>query len=133
MVCDEAVRGGMGKKQAVLRLVKDCTDSQPDVTTGTLLGFENGTVTEITNSYPIPLFVQLSQKQTPASSNKQTNYETCRGEDVEREGTADTFSDTVLRCYREGLFSALQGTLMQKKKEEEEGRVHAHERPNSKH
>ena len=44
--------------QAVLRLVKDCTDSQPDITTGTLLGFEDGTTIEITHSYPIPLFVE---------------------------------------------------------------------------
>ena len=31
-------------------------DAQPDISTGTLLGLDNGSTLEVTNSYPIPLF-----------------------------------------------------------------------------
>jgi len=61
---------------AIMRLVKDCMDSQPDISTGTLLGMENGTTLEVTNSYPIPL-----------------------GDD-DAEGE-DSLSETIARCYRE--------------------------------
>ena len=68
---------------AVLRLVKDCMDAQPDISTGTLLGLESGSTLEVTNSYPIPI--------------AETDTET------EGENSEDSFSETVLRCYREGL------------------------------
>jgi len=56
-------------------------DSQPDVSTGTLLGLDMGTTVEITNSYPIP----LGEK----------------GEADDSEGGEDSLSETILRCYRE--------------------------------
>jgi len=65
---------------AILRLVKDSMDSQPDVSTGTLLGLDMGTTIEITNSYPIPLE---------------------KGDSEELEGGEDSLSDTIMRCYRE--------------------------------
>jgi len=68
---------------AVMRLVKDCMDSQPDITTGTLLGMENGTTLEITNSYPIPL----------------------GDDDVEG---VDSMADTIARCYREANFDTAE-------------------------
>lgn len=66
---------------AVLRLIKDCMDAQPDISTGTLLGLDNGSTLEVTNSYPIPL----------VDADPET----------EGENSEDSFSETVLRCYRE--------------------------------
>jgi len=66
---------------AVLRLVKDCMDSQPYVSSGTLLGMENGTTLEVTYSYPYPI-----------------------GESAEEEDGEEPLSETVSRCYREANF-----------------------------
>jgi len=61
---------------AIMRVVKDCMDSQFDNTTGTLLGMDNGTTIEITNTFPIPA-----------------------GDDsVEGE---ESLSDLISRCYKE--------------------------------
>jgi len=73
---------------AILRLVKDSMDSQPEVTVGTLLGFDMGTTVEITNCFPVP----MSQ----------------HGDSDETEKSEDSLSETVIRCYREANIDTAQ-------------------------
>jgi len=66
---------------AVMRLIKDCMDAQPDMASGALLGMENGTTLEITNSYP--LYDDVAEGE-------------------------DSMSDTIMRCYREANFDVTE-------------------------
>ena len=83
-------------------------DSQPDVSTGTLLGLDTGTTVEITNSYPIPLFVifLLFYFSMMIFVLLLFFFFLSRGEKGDAddsEGGEDSLSETILRCYREGL------------------------------
>jgi len=65
---------------AVMRLVKDCMDSQPDNTTGTLVGVDSGTTIEITNCFSIPADDNSegedSVSEQIARCNKEANIDT---------------------------------------------------------
>jgi hypothetical protein len=64
-------------QQAILKLVKHCTECLPGIATGQLVGLDDGPVLEVSNSFPLPQ------------------------EDDDAVGS--DFALDMLRCFREGL------------------------------
>jgi translation initiation factor 3 subunit H len=49
------LRGVQIDGQAILKIVKHCTECQPSLVTGQLLGLDIGATLEVTNCFPFPV------------------------------------------------------------------------------